>query len=226
MKTESATPYDAIDASFVGAIGVGSDPCSLPLASVEVAFAGRSNVGKSSLMNTLLGRKNLVRTSSTPGCTRQINFFDIRARDDARMVLVDLPGYGFAKRSKSERGQWADLIESYLLKRPSLRALVLLVDARRGLEEDDLALLEFVEKRKGAGLTELQTVVVATKIDKLPRSKAVTHLEQLRKQSRRPVLPFSTVTKIGYEDLWRAVRRAVGLGSGAAAPAAPQEASA
>jgi len=221
---DKATPYDAIDASFVGAITAGSDPCSLPLASVEVAFAGRSNVGKSSLINALLSRKNLVRTSKGPGCTRQINFFDIRARDDARLVLVDLPGYGFAKRSKAERAQWADLIEGYLLKRPSLRAIVLLVDARRGLEEDDLELLDFVEKRRGSALPPLHTVVVATKVDKLPRSKAVTQLEALRKQSRRPVLQFSTVTKVGYEELWRAVRKAVGLGPAHASPTLPQEA--
>jgi ribosome biogenesis GTP-binding protein YsxC/EngB len=132
-----STPFDAIEAEFVGAVGVGSDPTSLPIASVEVAFAGRSNVGKSSLINTLVQRKGLVRTSGTPGCTRQINFFSIRARDDFALVCVDLPGYGFAKRSKGEREQWADLIEGYLKRRPTLRALVLLVDARRGLEEDD-----------------------------------------------------------------------------------------
>lgn len=89
MKT---SPFDVIEAEFVGALTIGSDPTTLPLASAEVAFAGRSNVGKSSLINTLVQRKGLVRTSNTPGCTRQINFFDVRARDDARLVMVDLPG--------------------------------------------------------------------------------------------------------------------------------------
>src|SRR5690606_23305020 len=101
-----------------------------PPLGVEVAFAGRSNVGKSSLMNALMERRKLVRTSSTPGCTRAINFCKARARDGAELRLVDLPGYGYAKRSKTERNQWARMIESYLAERDHLRAVVMLVDAR------------------------------------------------------------------------------------------------
>ncbi|NUP10107.1 MAG: YihA family ribosome biogenesis GTP-binding protein [Polyangiaceae bacterium] len=204
------TPYDALDAAFEGAIGVGSDPTSLPLTSVEVAFAGRSNVGKSSLINTLVQRKGLVRTSSTPGCTRQINFFSIRARDGFSLVCVDLPGYGFAKRSKGEREQWATLIEGYLQRRPMLRALVLLVDVRRGLEEDDRELLDFVAKGRVKGAGRVETVVVATKVDKLPKSKVAGTLEALRKQARRPVVGFSSETRAGYVELWKAIRHALG----------------
>lgn len=205
-----STPFDAIEAEFVGAVGVGSDPTSLPIASVEVAFAGRSNVGKSSLINTLVQRKGLVRTSGTPGCTRQINFFSIRARDDFALVCVDLPGYGFAKRSKGEREQWADLIEGYLKRRPTLRALVLLVDARRGLEEDDLELIDFVARGRDKKASPVRTIVVATKIDKLQKSKAISSLEALRRAAQVPVIGFSSETKAGYTELWRAIRAALG----------------
>ena len=100
-----------------------------PPTQVEIAFAGRSNVGKSSLLNRLMNRRNLARTSSTPGCTRQINFFGVRTSSGVNLSLVDLPGYGYAKRSKDERKLWAELIDGYLLGRPTLRAVALLVDA-------------------------------------------------------------------------------------------------
>lgn len=205
MKT---SPFDVIEAEFVGALTIGSDPTTLPLASAEVAFAGRSNVGKSSLINSLVQRKGLVRTSNTPGCTRQINFFDVRARDDARLVMVDLPGYGFAKRSKAERGQWADLIEHYLAKRPTLRVLVLLADSRRGLEEEERDLLAFVAAKREAPLS---IVVVATKFDKVPKSKQVSTLARLRSESGVHAIGFSVVDKSGWEELWGALRRALGF---------------
>lgn len=210
---EKTTPYDAIDATFLGALGIGSDPTSLPTSTVEVAFAGRSNVGKSSLINTLVQRKGLVRTSNTPGCTRQINFFSVRSRDDVAMTCVDLPGYGFARRSKSERSQWAGLIEGYLKRRPNLAALVLLVDARRGLEEDDLELLQFIAKGREKGLGPVQLLVAATKVDKLPKSQAVSSLAALKKQSALSVIGFSSVTRAGYVELWRAIRQSVGVQS-------------
>jgi GTP-binding protein len=222
----STSPFDAIEAEFVGAIGVGSDPTSLPLASVEVAFAGRSNVGKSSLINALVQRRGLVRTSNTPGCTRQINFFSVRSRDDTRFVFVDLPGYGFAKRSKAEREQWAQLIEGYLARRPTLAALAILVDARRGLEEEELELVRFVTEGRKAPLAPVAIVFVATKADKIPKSKSASLLAAIRKQSHLPVIPFSTEQKVasprggssepmGYRELWQAIRHAVGI----AAPA-------
>jgi GTP-binding protein len=204
------SPFDVIEAEFVGALTIGSDPTSLPVASAEVAFAGRSNVGKSSLINSLVQRKGLVRTSNTPGCTRQINFFDVKARDDARLVMVDLPGYGFAKRSKVERGQWADLIEHYLAKRPTLRVLVLLADARRGLEEEERDLLAFVAAKRASPLS---IIVVATKFDKVPKSKAVSTLAKLRSEAGVRAIGFSAVDKTGWEELWGALRRALGFGA-------------
>lgn len=172
---------------------------------VEVAFAGRSNVGKSSLMNALMGRRGLVRTSSTPGCTRQINFFDARARDGATFRLVDLPGYGYAKRSKSERRQWAELIEAYLHGRDGLRAVILLVDARRGVGPEDEQLLAFIASRPAARSTE--TLVVATKIDKLKSSQRKAALSKLGKKGRR-VMAVSAATGEGIDRLWKAIRSA------------------
>src|SRR5689334_4965511 len=105
-----------------------------PPTGVEVAFAGRSNVGKSTLLNALMERKGLARTSSTPGCTREIVTFEAKAADGALLTLVDLPGYGYAKRSKAERTAWGTMVEDYLLGRASLAGVVLLVDIRRGVE--------------------------------------------------------------------------------------------
>ena len=200
-----SSPFDVIEAEFLGALTIGSDPTSLPVQSAEVAFAGRSNVGKSSLI-----------TSNTPGCTRQINFFDVKARDDARLVMVDLPGYGFAKRSKTERSHWADLIENYLQKRPTLRVLVVLADARRGLEEEERELLAFVAARR---ISPLAVIVVATKFDKVPKSKAVSTLAQLRRDAGVHAIGFSIVDKSGWEELWVAVRKGLGFAA-TSAPAA------
>ena len=125
----SREPWRVIEAEFAaGATALEQLP---PPNNVELAFAGRSNVGKSSLLNALMDRRRLVRTSSTPGCTRKINFFRTKARDGAVLTLVDLPGYGYAKRSKAERKLWSELIEAYLIQRDHLRGVVILVDARR-----------------------------------------------------------------------------------------------
>src|SRR5262245_39971659 len=118
-----------VSAEFLAAAG---DQQQLPPpTSVEIAFAGRSNVGKSSLMNRLLARKGLVRTSSTPGCTRTINFFGVGTSTGNAMTFVDLPGYGYARRAKTERAAWGDLVERYLLERVSLTAVVVVLDIRR-----------------------------------------------------------------------------------------------
>jgi GTP-binding protein len=182
-----------------------------PAVGVEIAFAGRSNVGKSSLLNSLLGRKNLVRTSSKPGSTRQIVFFEARAADGLLMKLTDLPGYGYAKRSKSERKSWGALMEQYLLERPSLGLVVLLVDARRGLEDDDRALLDLLGGPANVSRRPVSMLVVATKLDKLSPSSQKAEVESLKRSSGTRVYGYSAKTHAGREELWRAIRRAVGF---------------
>ncbi len=177
----------------------------------EIAFAGRSNVGKSSLLNRLVERKSLVRTSSTPGCTRQISWFRVEAADGAQLELVDLPGYGYAKRSKVERGAWADLIESYLLGRPTLRGVVVLVDVRRGMEADDLELLEMLSSPARVSRKPLEITLVATKLDKLSRAQHKTRLATLAKEAGVPVLGFSAHDGTGRIPLWRRLRRVAGI---------------
>jgi GTP-binding protein len=199
-------PFRIVDASFLAGAGPGS---SLPAPThAEIAFAGRSNVGKSSLINTLVSRKSLVRTSSTPGSTRQLNLYEARAADGTTLHLVDLPGYGFTKRSKTEQGAWGSLIEGYLGGRSTLAAVVVLVDVRRGLEDDDRELLEFIGAAQSASRRPLQVLLVATKLDKEPRSARKTALRRLEETIGRKVLGFSSVTGEGRDELWRAMRRA------------------
>jgi GTP-binding protein len=207
----SDAAHRIVSAEFVAAA---ADSRQLPPpTSTEVAFAGRSNVGKSSLLNSLLGRKGLVRTSSSPGSTRQIAFFEARAADGLQLRLADLPGYGYAKRSKTERRQWADLIESFLLERPSLATVVVLVDARRGVEADDLDLLKLLRGPARVTRRPLGLIVVATKLDKLPRSQAQAELVALSRAAAIPVLGYSAKTHAGRSELWRAIRKSMGLAS-------------
>jgi GTP-binding protein len=181
-------------ARFLGAAAApGGGPSSL---GPEVAIAGRSNVGKSSLLNALLGRRGLARTSGTPGRTRQINFFLV----NERFVLADLPGYGFAVGSEAERRSWGPLVEGYLRERPTLRGVALLVDARRGAEEEEMQLLEYL------GHVGLPAVVVATKLDKLRRAAAGAALARLQASLGAPVVGFSARTGAGRDDLWRVLR--------------------
>lgn len=198
-----------VEASFVA--GVAADDQLPPPALAEIAFAGRSNVGKSSLLNTLVGRKNLVRTGSTPGTTRQLNLFHVRAADGLETVLVDLPGYGFAKRAKQEKSRWGALIEGYLSKRVTLRAVVLLVDVRRGPEREEKDLVEYVESTHGkAARPKVPIVVVATKIDKIPLSQRKPALVRLRADLGCPVLGFSAETGEGKDELWAILRGHLG----------------
>ena len=176
----------------------------------EVAFVGRSNVGKSSLLNKLMNRKNLARTSSTPGCTRQINFFNVRTAQGMNLSLVDLPGYGYAKRSKEERKLWAELIERYLLERPTLRAVALLVDVRRGLEEDDLGLLEMLETGSVPNRAVLAPFVVATKLDKLRSGERASAVAKI-KAPGTSVYGFSTELPDTVSALWSALERRAGV---------------
>jgi GTP-binding protein len=205
-------PPAIVEADFVyGATALDQLPAP---ALAEVAFAGRSNVGKSSLLNALVGRKGLVRTGREPGTTRQLNLFSVRAVDGLEVLFVDLPGYGFAKRSKHEKKSWGPLIEGYLGKRVSLRALVLLVDVRRGAEREERELLEFVRALETAkagrpARPPLRVLVVATKTDKLAGSARKPAVERVGRELACRAYGFSAVTGEGKDDLWRALRRAI-----------------
>ena len=179
----------------------------------EIAFAGRSNVGKSSLLNMMLARKGLARTSRTPGCTRQINFFDVKVASGPALVFVDLPGYGYAKVSKAESRDWKALLESYLQDRPTLEAVVVLVDARRGVEQDERDLIDFLGLRQG-----LPVFVAVTKLDKLSKSEQKPRLAAIAKESGVKVIGTSAETGAGREELWSrllgvATHRLAGVGS-------------
>jgi GTP-binding protein len=180
-----------------------------PPTKLEIAFVGRSNVGKSSLLNRLLNRKGLARTSSTPGCTRQINFFDVRSVAGLELMLVDLPGYGFASRSKSERKEWAELIEHYLLERSTLRAAAVLFDSRRGMESDDADALELITQHGRVSRRPPEVVLIATKVDKVP-ARDRPKLEGNRIAERR-VVPFSFDEPETTESVWRALLKAADL---------------
>jgi GTP-binding protein len=199
-------PNRIISAEFLAGAAPGSF-LPAPIC-VEIAFGGRSNVGKSSLINTLVERKSLVRTSSKPGSTRQINQYEARAADGTRFHLIDLPGYGFTRRSKSEQSAWAGLIEGYLQSRVTLAAVAVLVDIRRGLEPDDQELIDFVETAKEVTRRPVEVLVIATKLDKVPRSARKTALAALVKSSGRRVIGFSSETAEGRTELWRALRKA------------------
>ena len=164
----------------------------------EIAFAGRSNVGKSSLINRLVRRKSLARVSSTPGRTRAVHFF--RVNDD--FVLVDLPGYGYAKISKERKAGWLPLIENYLRGSEELRGIVQLLDVRHPPTEDDLRMLDFLAEI-GA-----PTVVAATKIDKLTPAERRVRLDELAKETGldvEQIIAFSAVTGEGRDDLAEAI---------------------
>ncbi len=178
---------------------------------VEVAFAGRSNVGKSSLLNALMGRKRLVRTSSTPGCTRQVSLFDVKTRAGSQLCFADLPGYGYAKRSHAERRQWGELIDGYLLSRPTLGMLVALVDIRRGLQPEDAQLLELIAQKPRASRGKVAVVHVATKLDKLPHSARKLELHKLKQQTGLSFLGFSTELPETHERLWRRLLGGLGM---------------
>jgi GTP-binding protein len=176
-----------------------------PSIAVEIAFAGRSNVGKSTLLNGLMHRRGLARTSSTPGCTRTVNFFRVRARDGAALTLVDLPGYGYAKRGRDEREGWADVAEKYLLERQALRLVVVLVDARRGLEDDDRDLLEMIETSKRRDRPTPKTLIVATKLDRVSASARKPTLARITAPGRL-VVGTAQSDAASIDELWRRVR--------------------
>jgi GTP-binding protein len=167
----------------------------------EVAFLGRSNVGKSSLLNRLVARKQLARTSRTPGKTRLLHFYCVE-RPGRELLLVDLPGYGYAKTAKKERERWKGLIEGYLGRRKALRAAVLLHDLRRDPSEDEALLIQWLAER------EIPVLLAFTKIDKLKPVKRAARLRALGGSlpvQEDWVIPTSTRTGAGIDELWQRI---------------------
>ncbi|MBF0280145.1 MAG: YihA family ribosome biogenesis GTP-binding protein [SAR324 cluster bacterium] len=163
----------------------------------EIAFAGKSNVGKSTLINSMLNRRNLVKTSATPGKTRLVNFFLI----NKSFSLVDLPGYGFAKVSRAMQKEWGQLIELYLSQRPSLRGVILIVDSRHGPSAGDLQMQEWLDHYN------LPVLVIANKIDKLKRSQVLRQLKDIQTKMGLSTVPIahSSLKKLGREEIWKAL---------------------
>lgn len=166
----------------------------------EIGLAGRSNVGKSSLINTLINRKNLARTSGKPGKTQTLNFYMI----NEFLYFVDVPGYGFAKVSKKERDAWGRMIETYLTDRDDLKAVILIVDLRHGPSNDDIMMYDWLKHY------EIPVIVVATKSDKIPKGKWGKHLkvvkEALKIEPTDKLVTFSSQTGQGKEDVWSAIK--------------------
>ena len=171
----------------------------------EIAFAGRSNVGKSSLINKLLNRKSLARVSQKPGKTATINFYNI----DNTMNFVDLPGYGYAIVSKEEKKRWAKMIETYLSKREQLNQVILLVDSRHKPTEDDVTMINFIRNYCD------RAVVIATKCDKISKKQLEENLhtiiDTLKLSGDDIIIPFSTVKSIGVEEFWCYVSEVLGV---------------
>lgn len=165
----------------------------------EIAFAGKSNVGKSSLINALMNRKSLARISSTPGKTQTINFYNI---NDV-MYLVDLPGYGYAKVSEKEKIQWGKLIEKYLHGSAQLRAVFLLIDIRHEPSENERIMYRWILDQG------FEPIIIATKLDKIKRSQVQKHVKMLKDGLAlvpgTKVIPFSSLTKQGRDEIWELV---------------------
>ena len=165
----------------------------------EIAFAGKSNVGKSSLLNAMLNRKALARTSSQPGKTQTINFYSVQDQ----LMFVDLPGYGYAKVSKTDRERWGKLIEGYLEKREQLKKIILLIDIRHEVGNNDKMMYDWIKHYHN------EVIVVATKMDKIKRSQVQKHLSMIRKglnlMPEDKLIGFSSETKQGKEELWKII---------------------
>ena len=163
----------------------------------EIAFAGKSNVGKSTLINSLLNRKHLVKTSSVPGKTRLINFFLI----NDEFSLVDLPGYGFANVPRAMQDQWQELVESYLSQRACLNGVILIIDVRHGPTAEDLQLQQWLSHY------QIPTLVVANKVDKLKRSQVPKHLKNIEMPMGLSVSPVmhSSIKRVGRHEIWQAL---------------------
>jgi len=170
----------------------------------EIAFAGRSNVGKSSLINRLINSRNLARTSSRPGRTRSINFFSV----GKNLHFTDLPGYGYAGVPLNVRRNWKKLVETYLKKRSNLKAVVVIIDIRRKLSEGDLDLLNWLK------VFQIKPIIVLTKVDKLSKSEARRRFDlfskELIKEGFSPPIAFSAKTGQGRHELWKKINEIAG----------------
>ncbi len=169
---------------------------------VQVALSGRSNVGKSSLINTLLGRKSLARVSATPGKTITVNFYEV----DKKLFLVDLPGYGFAARSKDSQGAWQSLTDGYFTKNKNIdlvRGVVQLIDSRAGITRDDAMMIDWMNN------AEMPYIIVITKIDKLNKTNRAAIIEKITSdpliREGTQIIPFSSLKGEGKQELWRAI---------------------
>jgi GTP-binding protein len=175
----------------------------------EIAFAGRSNVGKSSLINVLVNRKSLVRTSSTPGRTQLINFFDV----NGTFTLVDLPGYGFAKVPLEVKKQWGPMMQTYLSSRANLRGVVLIIDVRRIPKEEDIQMFEWLRT------FGIPPILVVTKCDKVSKSQRERHIAAIATElgvKRTELCSFSALSRDGSEGIWKRIE--ILLAPEAAAP--------
>ncbi len=165
----------------------------------EFALAGRSNVGKSSFINRMIGRKALARISSKPGKTQQLNFYNI----EEQLFFVDVPGYGYAKVSKSERAAWGKMIETYFTGREQLKAVCLIVDLRHNPTNDDCMMYDFLKHYN------IPVIVVATKADKIPKGKWDKHKknvkETLQMDANDPLIVFSSEKGLGFEQAWQEI---------------------
>lgn len=181
------------NAEFIASYGTFSQipPCD----SVEIAFAGRSNVGKSTLINKIFQRKSLARVSAVPGKTATINFYRLRP-----LTIVDLPGYGYAKVSEQEKAQWGKLIERYLHGSKQLRAVFLLIDIRHDPSANDKMMYDWIVYQG------YEPIIIATKMDKLKRSQISKHVKLVREglglKKESIVIPFSATSKQGREEIW------------------------
>ncbi len=170
----------------------------------QVAFSGRSNVGKSSLINTLLGRKSLARVSGTPGKTITVNFYEI----DNKLMLVDMPGYGFAKRTFEDKKKWSELTDGYFTNNSNidlLKCVVQLVDSRVGPTKDDIDMLEFLREM------EIPHIIACTKIDKLTKTELAKFTDEIKNNpvasQAESIVLFSSQTRVGKEELWNEIGR-------------------
>ncbi|MFD1030471.1 ribosome biogenesis GTP-binding protein YihA/YsxC [Metaplanococcus flavidus] len=165
----------------------------------EFALAGRSNVGKSSFINKMIGRKSMARISSKPGKTQTLNFYKI----EEKLFYVDVPGYGYAKVSKSEREAWGKMIERYITDREPLRAVIQIVDLRHPPSRDDVAMYDFMKH------FEIPCIIIATKADKIPKGKWDKHKkivrDTLEMEKTDPLIVFSSETGLGFDEAWKEI---------------------